>query len=358
MGIKKLYGFTDNYSDTHGFKIIDAFNNSNYWHRYYYYNYASHSFDQRILTRKNGGVLYTDLGDAYPRGIHLRESGAGGINVLPFHFNGELGDNRTNSRLGDVVELSTGYMIVGASCKSLNSLNGKRQLFIQIIDPVNGKSLLKASNRKGTSCSTPATDTGVKWLTNYTDGSYVYNVQSAGAEGDRVVIVWERASKNDKKIGTYYMIVSASGTILQNVTRIGKNGEIGLNETEELKYNKGFVYWSTCNTSTSKQHSIMTYKLNVSPGMGVIPDEVILKNVKKSNKGITVSWNKAKNATQYYIYRKPGAGGKWQRIAVTKSLTFTDSTAKKGNVYYYTVKGYNTNHKVFGDWNATGVKVD
>ena len=322
----------------------------------YYLNYASHSFNQRILTRKGGGVLYTDLGDSYPRGIRLNESGPDGIYVTPFHFNDKVNNKFINAQLGEVVDLSTGYMIVGTSGKSLNTLDGNMQLFIQIIDRATGKSVLKASTRKGTSCGEAVTDTGVKWLTNYSSSSYACNVQAARTEGDRVVIMWERIGKNGIKIGTYYMVISASGTILQNATPILTNQEIRLNATEELKYHNGHVYWSTCVYDESMNPLILNYKMNVTPGMGVIPDEVTVKSARKTASGITVTWNKAKNATQYHIYRKLGKDGKWGKLAKTSSLTYTDKTAKEGRVYYYTVKGYNTKAKIFGDMNGAGLK--
>ena len=47
--------------------------------------------------------------------------------------------------------------------------------------------------------------------------------------------------------------------------------------------------------------------------------------------------------------------GKWKKLTVTKSLSCTDQTAEAGKTYYYAVKGYNANKKVFGDMNTVGI---
>ncbi len=61
-----------------------------------------------------------------------------------------------------------------------------------------------------------------------------------------------------------------------------------------------------------------------------------------SNSGVVVKWTKAAGATGYYVYRKTG-NGNWQKIATVKGaskVSYTDTKAKSGVTYRYTVKAY------------------
>ncbi len=61
-----------------------------------------------------------------------------------------------------------------------------------------------------------------------------------------------------------------------------------------------------------------------------------------SNSGVTVKWSKSAGATGYYVYRKTGTGN-WQKIATVKGtskVSYTDTKAKSGVTYRYTVKAY------------------
>ena len=227
---------------------------------HYYSNYVSHSFAQRIISLKNGGVLYADLGDAYPRGFSLEDSK--GFDQVPVHFFGALGQNYTNSILGDIAEVSGGYMLTGASVKSMRSLAGSRQLFVTLSDSGSGKPLLNKIKRTGTSCGEKETDTGIKWLTNYKDGSDVSNVYMVKTEKDRVFIMWERTGGKKKVNGTYYMVLSANGKIIHKARRLRKTG---LGYPSEVCYDKGYVYWTTCTESDSGNKMVFTInRLNIS----------------------------------------------------------------------------------------------
>ncbi len=58
-----------------------------------------------------------------------------------------------------------------------------------------------------------------------------------------------------------------------------------------------------------------------------------------SKNGIKIKWYAVHGAEGYYVYRKTG-NGKWEYIGKTANKYFTDSTAKKGTTYTYTVKAY------------------
>lgn len=69
--------------------------------------------------------------------------------------------------------------------------------------------------------------------------------------------------------------------------------------------------------------------------------------------GIKVKWSKVTGATGYYVYRKVSGGDYGdpiQTITSESTVSFTDTTAKSGTVYYYRVKAYFT----YGSITVTG----
>ena len=65
--------------------------------------------------------------------------------------------------------------------------------------------------------------------------------------------------------------------------------------------------------------------------------------VKAYNTGYNlVSWKKVSGAEGYYVYRRPGTGGKWTRIATVKSpsLKYKDTKVTANTSYCYTVRAY------------------
>ena len=80
-----------------------------------------------------------------------------------------------------------------------------------------------------------------------------------------------------------------------------------------------------------------------------------LKSVANVTNGIKFTWNKVAGADSYTVMRKAGSG-KW--VAIKNDLTsttYTDTTAKNGTTYKYTVKA--KNEAGFSGYNTTGLSV-
>ena len=132
------------------------------------------------------------------------------VRPLPFIFNGNSGENFTNARLGGIAKVSTGIVLVGSSAPSMSEKFRKenQQLFIQIVSPVTQKSMLSGSRRKGSSCGSSRTDTGVKWLTNYKDASVTASAVAV-MERQQILVLWEKESSAGTE--SYYMVLSPHG---------------------------------------------------------------------------------------------------------------------------------------------------
>ncbi|MBQ4067947.1 MAG: fibronectin type III domain-containing protein [Lachnospiraceae bacterium] len=244
------------------------------------YNYwVSHSFNQRVIALRDGGVLFGDHGDAnVTRGFALNYNNikTNEYNTfLPFHFWGLNTDdmfhiNKTYAQLGNIGEVDTGYVLVATSAKSMTSSAPvqKQQLMVQIISHNTGESVLKGSSRSGSCLGIKQKDTGIKWLTNYKDGSYATNSNMIVIDRDRIVVMWER-HKDYEFVDSYYMILASNGKILKKATSLKKQRLCG---NEELNYHKGYIYWTsaevisnyTWETGYTEKSKVIIHKLKVS----------------------------------------------------------------------------------------------
>jgi fibronectin type 3 domain-containing protein len=62
-----------------------------------------------------------------------------------------------------------------------------------------------------------------------------------------------------------------------------------------------------------------------------------LSSVSNGAKSVTIKWSASKGAKKYRVYRKTGSSG-WTKLADTTSTSYTDTSAKAGETYTYTVR--------------------
>ena len=81
-----------------------------------------------------------------------------------------------------------------------------------------------------------------------------------------------------------------------------------------------------------------------------------LVSAQNKSGSVLVTWKKVTGADSYEIYRKV-KGGSWAKIGTAKSnaTTYTDSKAKSGTTYYYTVRA--KNEAGLSSYNTSGVSI-
>ncbi len=72
----------------------------------------------------------------------------------------------------------------------------------------------------------------------------------------------------------------------------------------------------------------------------VRPDKANITYRKATADGVVLKWDKVENADGYIILRREGKNGKTYSIADVTDLSYIDTTAKSGTVYYYGVRPY------------------
>lgn len=282
-----------------------------------YYNYVSHSFDQRIIFDKYGAAWYANHGDAYPRGFDIESSN--GKYYTPFHFYADesaMSDmfvlNVTKAYLGGIAETSSGIVLVGSSVKGLKESEYNSQasnLFIMYVD--SNKTMQGGKSRRGICVGTDVTDTGIKWLTSYSSTD-AYRPQIVKTDNDKLVVLWE-TKRNGEYKNTYYMILSGNGQVIQKATKIK---DARLNSCEQPIYKNGYIYWATCD-DYSDGSKLQLHKLNINK-LAFDKSTLTVKNLKVSSKtktSTTIKWSTVSNADGYYVYRYNSSKKAYTKIA-------------------------------------------
>ncbi len=227
--------------------------------------YESHSFAQRTVAVDNGFVFMSE-GDCYSRGFDTyilnlsgnKYSSSKESKIFDFWIEQGAFDkydmnlvNNNFAHMGGMAALSNGNIaFASSSVKSLDSdaANEKEDIFIQIFIP--SKDLSKAegyvtsgvrSGIAGKNGDENVTDYGVKWLTSLGSNEKIENVQIAATADDKIIILYEYTVGSTYK-GVYYMILDASGNVVQDSAQLSDKAR--LNPCEMPVYANGKVCWA------------------------------------------------------------------------------------------------------------------
>lgn len=248
---------------------------------------CGHSFDNFLTKNQDGDFIGIDLGDNFPRGINMHRMNKDGRDSrLVYTFKTQHGteangygkiyplykeisspkqnyykwsnDNATYTRLGGVVEVSNGYMVIftgqpDAAGKSLNnSRTGDNT------DPMNigfvkvSKDFYKYDKKdfilskgiveKGgfytfTGGWTEQMNQGVNWLTKYKDKTVesATNVKIQLLPNGNVLILWDKQGK------TMMMSIDADGKVVQQPLELGEQPVLDMRDELLLTGNKVFT---------------------------------------------------------------------------------------------------------------------
>ena len=217
------------------------------------------------------------------------------------------------------------------------------------------------------------------------DNTFVYAVRVSTNEG-----FYTEPRNITPDVNYVPVILGRSFVIPKSVTNIGRSafGDVQLNnvfyEGTKAQWNKINIKIGNSNLINSKIHYncsdhtagkwIVDQKATVTASgtkhqecnqcglllkNGAIPQLKCttpkLKSVANVTNGIKFTWNKVAGADSYTVMRKAGSG-KW--VAIKNDLTsttYTDTTAKNGTTYKYTVKA--KNEAGFSGYNTTGLSV-
>ena len=261
--------------------------------------YSSHSMSQRIIATEDGGYLLADQNDASARGLLITKvtpdsnGNFQAVRARMLHFreggNSSHGYNATHLLSGNIIELSDGYLYVGAMEKTLDlgysyDINESWNIFVQKYDKeisedksIQETQLFDTEVRKATGTKPTENlygrlflkgteqDYGIKWLTDLNNEKTVMQIRAVELENDNVAIIYETYDIEPSNYGnyysyksstaqSYYMIIDGDGNIISLPTKIDN---VNLTPEELFQYKDGKIYW------TSTEEGNNTIKVNV-----------------------------------------------------------------------------------------------
>jgi fibronectin type 3 domain-containing protein/GH25 family lysozyme M1 (1,4-beta-N-acetylmuramidase) len=152
-----------------------------------------------------------------------------------------------------------------------------------------------------------------------------HDLSSVTNSADGVTVQWQ-ASKGVKKYGVFRRTASTGWK------RIETTDATSYTDTEA---ESGTTYYYTVRCLTSDGAVIGRYDTTGKKITHIAAPK--LSSVSNGAKSVTIKWSASKGAKKYRVYRKTGSGS-WERIGETTSTSYTDTTAKAGTTYTYTVR--------------------
>ena len=177
------------------------------------------------------------------------------------------------------------------------------------------------------------------------------SIKSLKASGtSKVTVKWKKA-----KNATSYRIAYKNGrnwvTLADVSSKKSKYTHVSSNAAPLIGGKKYTYRVQAYNSKSGKWGKAKTKSIT----MPAVPTAVTLKNAKVSKNKVTITWQKAKNATAYRVYYKKAGTSKWKQIATAsgKASKYVHKNSKKyplkkGVSYTYMVRGYNKKSKQLG----------
>ena len=213
--------------------------------------YSSHSFNQFILPI-DGGFIFADHGDAYPRSFSFARiiNGSRTKRLHAFRFPGEVGANSTYAQMGGLAKTSTGYIFAGTYGRERNN---PRNFFVLTFDD------------ELTACSNPV------YLTRYAvNEGHTGHPKIVSLNDGRYLLLWEKFSFSTQAanvitgvrtgyLSTFALVVNEKGEAVSGVKEFER---IRLNMNDALRYNphNRKAYWAVNDSG----RSFIVYALDIS----------------------------------------------------------------------------------------------
>lgn len=173
---------------------------------------------------------------------------------------------------------------------------------------------------------------------------------------NKIKISWRKTSNTTK----YYVYYRKSGTKKWKKIASVKNTSSSYTHKSSSKYPiiVGQKYDYTVKAYNSKYKKSGKYN---TKGLSATtkPEYVITRKaiVNYTKPEVDVHWSKANGCSHYVIYRKAN-GSNWKKIATVKNDVdvYTDTNPVKNTVNAYTVRGYYSPTKAYGDYDPDGIR--
>ena len=171
-------------------------------------------------------------------------------------------------------------------------------------------------------------------------------LDSAKPIANGIRVTWSAVSKADS-----YQVYRKTGS--GSWGRLGTTSSTGYTD-KTAKDGVTYYYTVRCLDSSGKLVSG-----HESPGVSATWTSTVLaapemQSATSVGNGIKVKWVAVEGISKYQVYRKSGSGS-WGRLAVTENTSYTDTSAKVGSTYSYTVRCINSSGNLCSSHESPGV---
>lgn len=241
---------------------------------------SGHSFGNRMFVDGGGDFLCLDLGDNYPRGVHLHRFGRGRRTsrviftyktlhgTRPFRgspayeeisgdgttFYRWSNDNGTYSFLGGLAEMKRSYAVVfgtqrspdGKVLDNARAVHGRDDPYDLVLLPIRKKFPSSRGEPNVVTDDVIAGDTpkervetggfydfggrwkeqritGAVWLTNYTSGEAAVAPVIFAEERDTATVIWQKLARGREPDGAWMCRIDGRGRVVQEPVGFGQN---------------------------------------------------------------------------------------------------------------------------------------
>ena len=176
---------------------------------------------------------------------------------------------------------------------------------------------------------------------------------------NKVTITWKKASNATN----YYIYYRKSGTKKWIKIAAVKSTATAYTHKSSAKYpiivNKKYDYTVKAYNKKSKKSGKYNTK-GLTVNIPAIPETVQLSSIKADADKVTLTWKNAKYATGYRVYYKAEDDYSWHKLGDTTKTYYTHVQTNsidllQGETYVYTVRAYNKNAKLWGNYDKTGL---
>lgn len=162
------------------------------------------------------------------------------------------------------------------------------------------------------------------------------NLTATATSSSEIELTWDAVTD---ATGYYvYMAASSSGTYSKKATVTTTT----FTNTETLAPSTTYYFKiKAYNASGTSAYSTVKYAKTLAPT--AVPDvPANLQAESTSSSTIYLTWDIAKDATSYYIYRATSSTGTYTKVGTSTKNYYTNSSLTSNKTYYYKIKSYNS----------------
>ncbi len=259
-----------------------------------YVGYASHSFNQFVLTDEAGQVHYLDHGDAYPRAVSMD-----GYPVLDIQ--GSIGANDTGVSIGGFAYSDANYLICG---------NSVDQSSAETYNPFAKRNIFVAA------CSRNTHESKIRWITDYTDSNdaEISTPQLVKMASDRFLLLW--TEDEDLK----YVFLDGDGN---RISEIYEQQNSSLSDCQPILYQDKALWY------VSSEEGLYFYEIdmqgNYEEERSYGLERPVLR-MSNTQAGFLAQWTETADAQRYILcYRRAGDESMYRR----REIRLTDSNVQQ-----------------------------